>query len=64
MGSLSRVTVVVVTRNRRRDLERSLPRHECPVIPLDNGSTDGTPALVRRRFPHIPKWTAPESPPG
>jgi GT2 family glycosyltransferase len=53
VGSLPRVTVVVVTRNRRRDLERSLPRHECPVILLDNGSTDGTPALVRRRFPHI-----------
>ncbi|OUC88563.1 glycosyl transferase [Streptosporangium minutum] len=44
---------MVVTRNRRRDLERSLPRHESPVILLDNGSTDGTPALVRRRFPHI-----------
>ncbi|MEV0756697.1 glycosyltransferase [Streptosporangium sp. NPDC050280] len=53
MDPFPRVTVVVATRNRRHDLERSLPRHESPVILLDNGSTDGTPALVRRRFPHV-----------
>ncbi|MGS2645105.1 glycosyltransferase [Streptosporangium sp. LJ11] len=53
MNPFPRVTVVVATRDRRHDLERSLPHHECPVILLDNGSTDGTPAFVRRRFPHI-----------
>jgi GT2 family glycosyltransferase len=48
-----RVTVVVATRNRRADLARSLSRHEGPVIVIDNGSTDGSPDLVRERFPHI-----------
>ncbi|MBB2914610.1 GT2 family glycosyltransferase [Streptosporangium becharense] len=47
------VTVVVATRDRRDDLARSLPRHEGPVILLDNGSADDTAASVRRRFPHV-----------
>ncbi|MGW4968300.1 glycosyltransferase family 2 protein, partial [Nonomuraea sp. NPDC004186] len=45
--------MVVATRNRRNDLARSLPRHEGPVIVVDNGSTDGTPDFVRRSFPDI-----------
>ena len=32
---------------------RSLPRHTAPVILVDNGSSDGTPEEVRRRFPEI-----------
>jgi GT2 family glycosyltransferase len=48
-----RVTVVVMTRDRWPDLERTLPRHEAPVVLVDNGSSDGTPELVRRRFPHV-----------
>lgn len=48
-----RVTVVVMTRNRWPDLQRTLPRHEAPVVLVDNGSTDGTPELVRRHFPHV-----------
>jgi len=48
-----RVTVVVMTRDRWADLRTSLPRHEAPVVLVDNGSSDGTPDLVRRHFPHI-----------
>jgi GT2 family glycosyltransferase len=48
-----RVTVVVMTRDRWPDLQASLPRHEAPVILVDNGSSDGTPDLVRRHFPHV-----------
>ncbi|MEU0312030.1 glycosyltransferase [Nocardioides sp. NPDC006273] len=47
------VTVVVITRNRWPDLRESLPRHRCPVILLDNGSEDGTPAHVHASFPVI-----------
>lgn len=39
------VTVVVATRNRQADLLVSLPRHEAPVILVDNASTDGSAAL-------------------
>ena len=48
-----RVTVVVMTRNRCSDLERSLARHDAPVVVVDNGSTDGTPDMVRSRFPQV-----------
>ncbi|WP_307848792.1 glycosyltransferase [Microbispora oryzae] len=48
-----RVTVVVATRNRGADLARSLSCHEGPVIVIDNGSTDGSPDVVREGFPHV-----------
>jgi len=47
------VTVVVISRDRRDDLLRSLPRHEAPVVLVDNGSTDGTAAAVRARLPGV-----------
>ncbi|MBA3294349.1 MAG: glycosyltransferase, partial [Geodermatophilaceae bacterium] len=47
------VTVVVVTRNRRHELLQSLPRHEAPVLLVDNGSQDGTAAAVRRALPTV-----------
>ncbi len=52
LGS-DRATVVVMTRDRWPDLQRSLPRHEAPVILVDNGSSDETPRLVREHFPHV-----------
>jgi glycosyltransferase involved in cell wall biosynthesis len=48
-----RITVVVATQNRREELLRSLPRHEAPVVLVDNGSTDGTPQAVREQLPHV-----------
>jgi GT2 family glycosyltransferase len=51
------VTVVIATRNRRvglcATLERLSALPEQPDIIVDNASTDGTPAAVRRRFPHV-----------
>lgn len=47
------VTIVVMTRDRWPDLQKTLPRHRVPVILVDNGSTDGTPALVRRHHPAV-----------
>ena len=48
-----RVTIVVMTRTRWPDLQKTLPRHRVPVILVDNGSTDGTPALVRDHHPEV-----------
>lgn len=47
------VTVVVATRNRRQQLLRYLPRHEAPVVLVDNGSDDGTPDVVESAFPDV-----------
>lgn len=38
-----RVTTVVMTRDRREQLLRSLPCHGAPLVVVDNGSTDGSP---------------------
>lgn len=51
------VTVVIATRNRRAELARTLARlaalpERPPVVVVDNGSRDGTVAMVRRAFPH------------
>jgi GT2 family glycosyltransferase len=53
-----RVTVVVITHNRRDELARSLDRlaalpERPPVIVVDNGSADGTAAMLRRRYPGV-----------
>jgi GT2 family glycosyltransferase len=47
------VTVVVASRNRRSDLLASLPRHDAPVILVDNASTDGTVEAVRAMHPQV-----------
>jgi GT2 family glycosyltransferase len=53
-----RVTVVVATRDRRDDLLRTLARLERlperpPVVVVDDGSRDGTPAAVARAYPQV-----------
>lgn len=52
------ITVVVATRNRMASLRRTLdelsrlrPRPE--ILVVDNGSTDGTAAVVTSEFPHV-----------
>jgi GT2 family glycosyltransferase len=47
------VTLVIASRNRRDDLLATLPRHEAPVVLVDNGSTDDTVAAVRRAHPGV-----------
>ena len=51
----SRVAVVVITHNRREALDRTLTTlaqlpEQPHVVVVDNASTDGTAALVRRRY--------------
>ena len=50
---VSDVTVVVASQNRRDDLLATLPRHESPVVLVDNASTDGTVAAVREAHPEV-----------
>jgi GT2 family glycosyltransferase len=47
------VTVVVMSRDRREDLLATLPRHEAPVVLVDNGSTDGTVEAIRAALPGV-----------
>jgi GT2 family glycosyltransferase len=54
----SRVTVVVITHNRRPELMRTLARlvalpERPPIIVVDNGSSDGTAAEVARVHPEV-----------
>lgn len=55
------VTCVVASRNRRVDLLMSLPRHEAPVVLVDNASTDGTVAAVRAAHPEVTVLPLPEN---
>ncbi|MGY1743111.1 MULTISPECIES: glycosyltransferase family 2 protein [unclassified Blastococcus] len=55
------VTVVVMSRDRREDLLASLPRHEAPVVFVDNGSTDGSVAAVRAAHPGVTVLPLPEN---
>ncbi|PWW23594.1 GT2 family glycosyltransferase [Geodermatophilus normandii] len=52
-ASADGVTVVVMSRDRREDLLATLPRHEAPVVLVDNGSTDGTVEAVRAALPQV-----------
>jgi GT2 family glycosyltransferase len=58
------VAVVVITHQRREELLRTLARlAELPeqphVVVVDNGSTDGTAAAVRDRFPEVELLASP-----
>ena len=53
MSTNSEVTVVVATRNRRDRLLETIPRHEGPVILVDNGSDDGSPDAIEAAFPRV-----------
>lgn len=53
MATTESVTTVVITRNRREELLRSLAHHDRPVIVVDNASQDDTPRAVRRRYPDV-----------
>lgn len=52
-GAGDRTTVVIATRNRRRELLAHLHHHEAPVIVVDNASTDGSAEAVEAAFPHV-----------
>ena len=52
-ASADGVTVVVMSRDRREDLLATLPRHEAPVVLVDNGSADGTVEAVRAALPQV-----------
>jgi GT2 family glycosyltransferase len=47
------VTVVVASQNRREELLATLPRHEAPVVLVDNASTDGSAQAVRQAHPEV-----------
>jgi GT2 family glycosyltransferase len=49
----SDVTIVVASQNRRDELLTTLPRHEAPVVLVDNASTDGTADAVRTAHPEV-----------
>ncbi len=48
-----RVSVVVMSRDRRDELLTSLGRHRAEVILVDNASTDGSVRAVRERHPWV-----------
>jgi len=59
-GAAPAVSIVIVSWNTSRLLEsclesirRSAPAGQTEVIVVDNGSSDGSAALVRRRFPEV-----------
>lgn len=65
-GTAPRVSIVVLTHNRRDELLRTLrglreryPAH--PIIVVDNASTDGTAAQVVRRYPDVQLMRAPRN---
>ncbi|MCG8920198.1 glycosyltransferase [Actinokineospora sp. PR83] len=61
-----RVTVVVITHNRRAELCRTLAHmtalpDRAPIIVVDNGSGDGSAAAVARDFPEVELLASPRN---
>ncbi|TFV53244.1 glycosyltransferase [Blastococcus sp. TF02A-35] len=50
-----------MSRDRREDLLATLPRHEAPVVLVDNASTDGTVEAVRAALPAVEVVPLPEN---
>ena len=55
------VTVVVASRNRREDLRATLPRHDAPVIVVDNASGDDSVEVCRAAGDHVSVIASPEN---
>lgn len=63
------VTVILPTMNRKNSLQESLrslykmdyPKERLELIVIDNGSTDGTPFLVKEQFPQTKLITLPSN---
>ena len=61
-----RVTVVVITHNRRAELCRTLAHmtalpDRAPIVVVDNGSADGSAAAVARDFPEVELLASPRN---
>jgi GT2 family glycosyltransferase len=55
---LNKISVVILTYNRMGELQRTLRQmlalsEQLSIVVVDNASTDGTAALVSRRFPNV-----------
>lgn len=66
MTGPARISIVVLTHNRRDELNHTLHRlldlpDQYPLIVVDNGSTDGTAATVSRNFPDVALVRAPSN---
>jgi GT2 family glycosyltransferase len=53
-----RLSVVILTHNRVEEVTRTVERMRAlpewwPIVVVDNASTDGTPTLLKRRFPEL-----------
>jgi GT2 family glycosyltransferase len=63
---VDRVTVVMATRDRREQVLTTLGHlldsaGRCPVVLVDNASSDGTPEAVEAHFPHVTVVRAPRN---
>src|SRR5215210_1576996 len=61
-----RISIVIITRDRRSDLLEALGHlaelpEEPPIVVVDNASGDGTPEAVRERFPAVEVIALPDN---
>src|SRR4051812_42666765 len=53
-----KISIVMITRNRKKDVVKTLSRiydspERVPIVVVDNASTDGTPALIKKHYPEV-----------